>query len=188
MMKQPEQDPIQDLISNKELALEIYRQIPQQAMYMRVNRGCGMFYLYHGDEKQGGKIHNQPQRYLRYCQTWEPMTAIQGTWAEFCAENGVFAVSDFKLDLAQAYPVEVLGNTEGWEILRDKPIDATHYNLLSRRYHRMGPGECTEVHNTYGEVSHWHESAHLNENISEQFIDLEKLLLELQRLDNYTAY
>jgi len=192
MMNQtPGQIAMQALINDKALALQVYAAIPQQAMYMRMNRGWGMFYIYQGEEKQGGKFVNNPHRYLRHSQAWVALSAMQGTWAQFVEENAVFSVFDFKLDVAQAYTVEVLGDQRGWEIIRNKPEGSTYYNLMSGKYHRTGPGKYTQIHRTYGTESEWVDSTHLNEKISERFIDLEKLFTELQTvaiIDNYTAY
>jgi len=168
-------------VINKELLLAAYRDIPAESMYMRMNKGWGMFYMYQGEEKQGGKGRGAVSRYLRYTNDWVVLNSMQCTWGEFCTENGVFEVSEFKLYLARTYPIDVLGVDQAIQMVERKPKSATHYNILSGKYHRMGQGEYTEMHSYYGNMSHWLETSHLNEDISDTFIHLERLGVDLKK-------
>lgn len=174
-------DPIQDLLNNPEQALEVYLSIPEDSMYMRINRGWGMFYLLK-DAEQVEKLVNHPHRYVRYSEAWIPLLSMRGDWAEFSAVNGLFDVADFKHAFAQAHPIDALGISKAWEVVQLKPITATHYNSVSGKFQRMGMGEHTEMYTLQNDMGHWSETAHLNEHINERFIDLEKLSKDLYSL------
>ena len=171
---------MQALLNDKELALEVYASIPMGTTYMRINRGWGMFYQFHWEDNKMGNGLRSPSRYIRYLNDWVPLLAMQGRWPHSVEENGVFDVFEFKLALANAFPVEVLGE-KAWDIVQNRPSSGTHYNILSEKYHRMGESECTEMHSFYEGESHWLETAYQNADMSDTFIDLERLLIELQQ-------
>lgn len=181
-------DQINQLISNKELALTIGKIIPQDSMYMRMNGVWGMFYIYHGAEKQGGRPSYQPLRYLRYKKGWVNLN-IADTWEQFVEKNAIFSVAAFKLALAKKYPVEVIGTSRAWEIADNQPPGATHYNVLSNKYHREGGGIYTETcTGSFGGKCLWVESSHYNENLESEFLNLDHLLKKLQCQSIYQNY
>lgn len=174
-------DSMLDLIANKALALSVYSDIPENAIYMRMNKTFGMFYIYYGEEKQGGKFVNHPHRYMRYLDDWVALKSIQGTWGQFVAQNGVFSVYDFKLALAKEYPIEVLGEKRAWAIVDEKPATGSHYNFISGKYHRLGEGECSEIWTgQHVGVRLWVDSAHSNSEFADLFIDIEDLTRKLE--------
>lgn len=174
-------EPMLDLIANKELALSVYSDIPENAIYMRMNKGWGMYYIYHGEEKQGGKFVNHPHRYMRHLNDWVALKSIQGTWDQFMAQNGVFSVSDFKLALVKEYPIEVLGEKRAWEIVDNNPATGSHYNFISGKYHRLGEGDCSEIWTgQHVGVRLWVDSAHSNDDFADLFIDIEDLTRKLE--------
>lgn len=172
---------LNQLIENKELALSVYNDIPETAMYMRMNQNYGMYYMYQGAENQGGRPKNPVLRYLRYLDNWVVLNSMQGNWDQFCAVNGVFCVVEFKLALAKKYPIDVLGVSKAWDIVDSKPSSSSHYNAVSGKYHRIGANDYSEFLVLHGNTEHWRGSAHRNDDLGDSFIDLERLLIELQQ-------
>jgi len=177
---------LNELVRNRQLALAVYKDIPDSSMYINMNQGFAQFYIYHGEEKQGGKPKSLVYRYSRVADDWASLDCTeQANWGQRFLESDVFSVFDFQLALARQYPIDVLGVSKAWEVVNKQPVDATHYNCVSDHYHRLGQSEYSEMYIPQRHTGYWCETAHRNDDFAEMFIDLESLLIKLQAWSIY---
>lgn len=126
-------EPIDQLLSNKDLALQVFREIPKNANRMRINQGHAMFYislLIDGEDLIW--------RYLRYKNDYVPLALKQNTLEQFEKINGVFCVDQFRLLVFQLYTNGAYTQEELSKIKRNKPIGATAYDPIDCSYWRVG--------------------------------------------------
>lgn len=170
------------LLADRELTLSVMRLIPKQATDFRMNMGHPIFYM---DEKYIGEAYRKPvERYIRYLDAFVPMLSLNRPWYDFKRENYVFGVEAFRKRAVRAYPFDVIGLDGVKQILEKRPEGAEYYNHSSGNYHRTGCADCSEFSvceaprmtwiGDMGRV-YWVPSAYLNENLADEFINLDEL-------------
>lgn len=170
------------LLADQELTLSVMGLIPKQATDFRMNIGHPIFYR---DEKYIGVNYRKPvERYIRYLNAFVPMLSLNRPWYDFKRENDVFGVEAFRKKAVRAYPFAVIGLDGVKQILEKRPEGAEYYNHSSGNYHRAGCTDCSEFSvcetprmtwaGDTGRV-YWVPSAYLNENLSDEFINLDEL-------------
>ncbi|AYA66896.1 hypothetical protein CDG62_00260 (plasmid) [Acinetobacter sp. WCHA55] len=159
------------LLADRELTLSVMGLIPKQATDFRMNMGHPIFYR---DEKYIGEAYRKPvERYIRYLDAFVPMLSLNRPWDDFKRENYVFGVGEFRQKASHSYPFEVIGVDAVKTILEARPEGSRYFNYLSGKYYRTGCNEFAEYSVFGGRM--WLSSACLNENLADEFINLDEL-------------
>lgn len=155
-------EPIDQLIMNKDLALEIFKDIPLNANRMRMNKGHAMFYI---SLMIDGEV--KMWRYLRHRNDYVPLLAIYYPVEEFERMNGVFDVDQFRFNVYQLYASDVYTKEQLTDILNKAPCDAQAYDPINGDYWRTRVDGYLEYQGKTCGISHkWNKTSKRENDIA----------------------
>lgn len=164
-------EPMDQLLLDEDLALEVFNQIPVNANRMRMNQSYPMFYV---SLLVDGEV--RMWRYLRYKQNYAPLLSVKGSFKQFEESNNVFRVEQFKLNFYQRYTDKAFTHIELLGILDNQPLSATLYDPIDKGYWRDGEQGRLERFEKKSYNSHkWIETEILNRDSEVFFINISVL-------------
>ncbi len=143
--------------------------MPRDATDVCIDATGVYFYKFDPEQKMGKfKI---PHCYNNVNNEWFALELTIDKWNEFVKAKRVMRSTDFKHAYFKLWMKELFSKDTIVSIIKNAPVEATHFNFLSSCYHRAGPRDSEIFVSKFG----WVGSAHCNTDLTEKFVSLESL-------------